>query len=73
MVIPDEMVELGKRIRAARAYSGLSSQELADRIGASRASICKWEKGLLPKDRRRREDIIRRVAETTAEPKALVE
>ncbi len=37
--------ELGKRVRAARAYAGLSQEELAERIQISQPTLARVEKG----------------------------
>jgi DNA-binding XRE family transcriptional regulator len=37
--------ELGKRVRAARAYAGLSNAELAERIEIGRSTLVKVEAG----------------------------
>lgn len=39
------VMTFGERIKQARRAAGLSQQELADRIGVSRMSICKYESG----------------------------
>lgn len=45
---PDDLAR-GRRIRDARNLAGLSQQELADRVGASRASVINWEAGVHPR------------------------
>ena len=37
--------ELGKRVRAARAYAGLSQEELAEKIQISQPTLARVEKG----------------------------
>ncbi len=37
--------QVGKRIKDARIRQGLTTQELADRIGAARSTIYGWESG----------------------------
>ena len=39
------MILLGKRIRQARKIAGLTQEELADRLGVSRAAVARWELG----------------------------
>lgn len=40
-----DATECGKRVRAARAYAGLSQKELAQRIGMGRGTLWKIENG----------------------------
>jgi DNA-binding XRE family transcriptional regulator len=42
---PVDAKELGRRIRAARAYAGLSNTELAEAIGIGRSTLVKSEAG----------------------------
>ncbi len=39
------MGDIGKRIKIARKYKGLSQDELAKRIGVAQQNIARWEKG----------------------------
>lgn len=43
---PDEPTELEKKCEEAPEVSGISSQEVADRLGISLATVCKYAKGL---------------------------
>lgn len=38
---------MGQRIREKREAAGLSVEELADKIGVSRQTVYKWEKGIV--------------------------
>jgi transcriptional regulator with XRE-family HTH domain len=40
-----DAVELGRRVRVARTYTGVSQIELADLIGIDPATLGRWEKG----------------------------
>lgn len=45
----DPPKDLPARLRAARAYAGISQGEMADQLGVSRTSIYYWERGDLPR------------------------
>lgn len=40
------MMTIGDRIKLHRERRGLTQTELADRIGVTESTICKWEKGM---------------------------
>jgi DNA-binding XRE family transcriptional regulator len=42
---PVDATEQGRRVRAARAYAGLSNEELADQVGIGRSTLVKTEAG----------------------------
>lgn len=37
--------ELGRRLRAARAYEGIGRPELGERLGVSESLVAQWERG----------------------------
>jgi transcriptional regulator with XRE-family HTH domain len=52
---PDTITEIGRRVRAARAYSGMGQVELAGKVGISLASLKRVESGhRLAKDQEQR-------------------
>lgn len=57
--------ELGKRVRAARAYAGLSQDELAEKIQISQPTLARVEKG----ERQARWIEIMGIAEVTGLPR----
>jgi transcriptional regulator with XRE-family HTH domain len=57
--------ELGKRVRAARAYAGLSQEELADKVELSQPTLARIEKG----ERQARWIEIMGIAEVTGIPR----
>jgi len=62
-------LELGRRIRAARAYEALGRPELAERLDESVATVARWELGRdLPADEVERLELIRRVVLATEAP-----
>jgi transcriptional regulator with XRE-family HTH domain len=44
--------DLGRRLRAAREYRGLSQSAFAEAIGLGQSTIARYENGELPDDRR---------------------
>lgn len=61
-----DVAEVASRIRACRAYAGLTRKELADKMGTSSSTVERWEKGhpgsLGGEDRARRQTILWEVA-----------
>jgi len=41
----EQMIYLGKKIKAAREQIGLTQDKLADLVGVSRAAVARWENG----------------------------
>jgi transcriptional regulator with XRE-family HTH domain len=44
---------MGARLKAARALTGLSMRQIAERLGVSKTSVVQWENGILPVARTR--------------------
>lgn len=42
--------DIGARIRDARERAGLTQQQLADKVGATRTSVGNWEAGVWPRN-----------------------
>lgn len=67
----DDPVELGRRIRAARGYAGLSEKALAEWMDASVAEVRDWEAGLsLGETREDRQELAQLVREGTRCPRS---
>jgi DNA-binding XRE family transcriptional regulator len=47
---PEELQTIGDHLRARRLDLGLLQKEVAERLGASQASVLNWEKGRLSPD-----------------------
>jgi transcriptional regulator with XRE-family HTH domain len=63
-VVPTEEIDIGRRIRAARALADLSASDVGDRIGLSKDTMRKYEGGhRVPKA-----DVIERVAQACGLP-----
>ncbi len=66
-MIYDDPKELGRRIAAARAYAGLSMDDLADRLGISTPTLRRWTNGearslgSTTQERRLKVDLVREV------------
>ena len=60
-----ETDELGRRIKAARAYAGMTQQELAGKLGVARITLADWEANGAPRLAGRKEWIVSAIAEAT--------
>lgn len=38
--------QVGERIKAARMAAGLSAEDLAERLGTTKTTVCKWERAV---------------------------
>lgn len=57
--------ELGKRIRAARAYGQMSQTEMARKLGISSATLIRYEKGKVEVPSLARKELTQRVIDLT--------
>jgi transcriptional regulator with XRE-family HTH domain len=60
--------ELGRRIKAARAYAELSQIEMARKLGVSSGTLIRWEKGQREIEPLTRMGVALQVAELTNYP-----
>lgn len=67
--VPPENLDMPKRLRAARAYAGLTQPELADRLGVGRMTIVRGEEG----EREPKRMELREIAEICGVPLAFLE
>lgn len=41
----EQMAEVGRRLRAARVYAGLTAKALGEKLGSSEPTVKRWESG----------------------------
>lgn len=44
--IKNKLVDIGRRIRAARTIAGLTQTDLANKVGVHMQTVSKWERGV---------------------------